>query len=77
MGNALQTMEQQGSISKTTTQDEKTFEAFRIATNSKAPSLLNAPENKNKKSTRNKTSKSNSVSNPLNKSNTGLSIYRS
>ena len=75
MGRGLQKAEEMGAISKTSTQDEKTYEALRIVTNSKAPSLKKIKSNNKTKSNSKKT-KPTVGSNPLNKSSTGLEIRR-
>lgn len=75
MGRGVRMAEEQGAISKTSTQDEKTYEALRIATNSKAPSLKKIKSN-NKTKSNNKKTKPTVGSNPLHKSNTGLEIQR-
>jgi hypothetical protein len=74
MGRGVRMAEEQGAISKVSTQDEKTNEALRTQTNSQAPSLKKIKSNN--KQPKNKTSKSAVGSNPLNKSSTGLEIRR-
>ena len=77
MGRGIQKAEEMGAISKTSTQDEKTYEALRIATDSKAPSLKKInTKNKTKTKTNSKKTKPTVGSNPLHKSNTGLEIQR-
>ncbi len=75
MGRGIQKATEMGAISKTSTQDEKTYEALRIATDSKAPSLKKIKSN-NKTKTNSKKTKPTVGSNPLDKSNTGLEIQR-
>jgi len=75
MGRGIEMLEEQGAVSKVPpTQDEKTYEALRIHTNSQAPSLKKIKSNN--KQSNNKKSKTAVGSNPLDKSSTGLEIQR-